>query len=194
MIDTAERHRRVAEAAWRVLVRDGIPALSVRKVAAEAGLPPSSLRYTFPTQASLRVRAYDMVVERLADRVAALTPGDAWARAALLELLPLDEPRRLEMEITVVLGTAAMTDKDLRATHHRAHQAVRDLCEQVVHALDVPSEHVQGETERLHALVDGLALHVIRQDEDANTDWAVRAVDTHLAHLRQPPPSQAPRP
>ncbi|MBT2896309.1 TetR/AcrR family transcriptional regulator [Streptomyces sp. McG3] len=188
VIDTDERNRRVAEAAWRVLVREGIPALSVRKVAAEAGLPPSSLRYTFPTQASLRIRAYDMVVERLADRVAAIAPGADWARAVLLELLPLDEPRRLEMEITVVLGTAAMADGDLRATHRRAHQAVRDLCERVVRVLGVGPEDVRVETERLHAMVDGLALHMIRQGE--GTDWAVRVVDTHLASLKRAPSHQ----
>lgn len=194
VIDTDERNRRIAEAAWRVLVRDGIPALSVRKVAAEAGLPPSSLRYSFPTQASLRIRAYDMVVERLTDRVAAIAPGDDWARAVLLELLPLDESRRLEMEITVVLGTAAMTDDDLRATHHRAHRAIRDLCERVVRVRGVAPEEVRVETERLHALVDGLALHMIRQGEDEDTDWAVRVVDTHLAKLERAPSPQALRP
>lgn len=173
-------------------MREGIPALSVRKVAAEAGLPPSSLRYTFPTQASLRIRAYDMVVERLADRVAAIAPGAGWARAVLLELLPLDEPRRLEMEITVVLGTAAMADGDLRATHRRAHQAVRDLCERVVGVLGVGPEDVRVETERLHAMVDGLALHMIRQGE--GTDWAVRVVDTHLASLKRAPSHQVPPP
>lgn len=170
-------------------MRDGIPALSVRKVAAEAGLPPSSLRYTFPTQASLRIRAYEMVVERLAERVAAIAPGADWARAVLLELLPMDESRRLEMEITVVLGTAAMADGALRATHRTAHQAVRDLCERVVRAVGVAPAGVRGETERLHAMVDGLALHMIRQGEDEGTDWVVKVVDTHLADLKRAPPS-----
>ncbi|MEU7734972.1 TetR family transcriptional regulator C-terminal domain-containing protein [Streptomyces griseus] len=191
VIDTDERNRQVAEAAWRVLVREGLPALSVRKVAAEAGLPPSSLRYTFPTQASLRIRAYALVVERLAERVAAIEPGADWARAVLLELLPLDESRRLEMEITVVLGTAAMADGDLRATHHRAHRAVRDLCERVVRAVGVDPADVRVQTERLHAMMDGLALHMIRQGEDEGTDWAVRVVDTHLAGLERAPSPRA---
>ncbi|MFJ5047538.1 TetR/AcrR family transcriptional regulator [Streptomyces sp. NPDC088719] len=189
VIDTDERNRLVTEAAWRVLVREGIPSLSVRKVAAEAGLPPSSLRYTFPTQASLRIRAYELVVERLAERVAAIAPGADWARAVLLELLPLDESRRLEMEITVVLGTAAMADGDLRATHHRAHRAVRDLCERVVRAVEVDPADVRVETERLHAIMDGLALHMNRQDDDEGTDWAVQVVDTHLADLKKIPPT-----
>ncbi|MFF3828313.1 TetR/AcrR family transcriptional regulator [Streptomyces griseus] len=191
VIDTDERNRQVAEAAWRVLVSEGLPALSVRKVAAEAGLPPSSLRYTFPTQASLRISAYALVVERLAERVAAIEPGADWARAVLLELLPLDESRRLEMEITVVLGTAAMADGDLRATHHRAHRAVRDLCERVVRAVEVDPADVRVQTERLHAMMDGLALHMIRQGEDEGTDWAVRVVDTHLAGLERAPSPRA---
>ncbi|MBB5128402.1 TetR/AcrR family transcriptional regulator [Streptomyces griseoloalbus] len=187
VIDTDERSRLVAEAAWRVLVRDGIPALSVRKVAAEAGLPPSSLRYTFPTQDSLRIRAYELVAERLASRVAAIGPGGGWARSTLLELLPLDETRRLEMEIAVALGTAAMTDEALFATHRRVHQTLKDICGQVVCSLGTAPQKVEAETQRLHALVDGLALHLIRQDRGEDTGWAVRVLDSHLAQLAPAP-------
>ncbi|SHN47163.1 TetR/AcrR family transcriptional regulator [Cryptosporangium aurantiacum] len=181
-LDADERNRVVSEAAWRVLVRDGIPALSVRKIAAEAGLPASSLRYTFPTQASVRARAFELVVERLAARVAAIPPGDGWATAALMELLPLDETRRLEMEVGLALGTAAMTDPSLRTIHHAVHQAIRDICEQVVTRY-VPLAERTVEAQRLHALTDGLALHIVRQEPHESTDWAVSVLDLHLTSL-----------
>jgi AcrR family transcriptional regulator len=105
-----ERRQLVSEAAWRILVRDGLGELSVRNVAAEAGLAPSSLRYVFPTQASVREQAVSLVRDRLTERLRAVPTepdGRARARAMLLELMPLDADRRMEMEVYLALGTAA---------------------------------------------------------------------------------------
>ncbi|MFC7934523.1 TetR/AcrR family transcriptional regulator [Streptomyces cinereoruber] len=189
-LDAAERNRLITEAAWKVLVRDGIPALSVRKIAAEAGLPPSSLRYTLPTQASVKIKAYEMVLERITARIAAIPEGDdQWARAILLELLPLDGQRHLEMEVSLTLGTAAMTDPALHQTHRAAHQAVRELCERAVQTLSPGADDMSVEAERLHATIDGLALHLVRQEPDNDTTWAVRVLDTHLAQLSRVGPA-----
>ncbi|MFE4450611.1 TetR/AcrR family transcriptional regulator [Streptomyces sp. NPDC056796] len=183
-LDAEERNRLVSEAAWKVLVRDGITALSVRRIAAEAGLPPSSLRYTLPTQASVRIKAYETVVARITARTTAIPEDDGqWARKILLELLPLDEQRHLEMEVSLTLGTAAMTDPALHQTHRAAHRAVRELCGQAVRTLLQDTDDVSVETDRLHAMIDGLALHLVRQEPGSDTLWAVRALDAHLAQL-----------
>ncbi|WP_320783014.1 TetR family transcriptional regulator C-terminal domain-containing protein [Streptomyces sp. CRN 30] len=176
--------------AWQVLVRDGLPALSVRRIAAETGLPPSSLRYTPPTQASVRSKAFEMVMERMAARIAAIPEDDGrWTRRMLLELLPLDEQRRLEMEVHLTLGTAAMTDPALRPTHRAVHQALRALRERAVRTLPVGTDDIPVEAERLHAVVGGLALHLVRQEPGDDTAWAVRVLDTHLAQLDRAAPA-----
>lgn len=183
-VDITERDRIVAEAAWRVLVRDGLTELSVRKVAAEAGLPPSSLRYTFPTQASVRDRAVALLVERLAARVAAHAEqgkADAdEARAILLELLPLDDERRIEMEVSLALGAMAATDNDLWTAHQRAHQAIREACARALEILGASPDDVSG----THALIDGLALHLVRQFPEGGSEWALDALDAHIRRLR----------
>jgi AcrR family transcriptional regulator len=186
-VDVEKRRQEVSEAAWRVLVRDGLAGLSVRNVAAEAGLPPSSLRYTFPTQTSVRERAIELVLARLLARVEAVdtpAPSPAWARAVLHELLPLDAERRMEMEVFLALGTAAMTDVALRHAHRETHTAVRAVCARAVSALLLGIPDPGGfETERLHALIDGLALHIIRQDPAEETSWATATLDEHLSRL-----------
>ncbi|MGF0118579.1 TetR/AcrR family transcriptional regulator [Promicromonospora sp. Marseille-Q5078] len=180
-LDRDERQRQVSEAAWRVLVRDGLEALSVRNVAAEAGLPQSSLRYTFPTVASVRERAVALVVERLRERVDAVdVAGPGGARAVLAQLLPLDAERRTEMEVYLALGTAAMTDPGLREGHHAAQDAVRAVCARALGAL-TGQDPADVDVRELHALVDGLALHVVRQDPDADPGWALDVLDAHLA-------------
>jgi AcrR family transcriptional regulator len=180
-MDSDERDRTVVEATWRVLTRDGLAALSVRNVAAEAGLAPSSLRYTFPTQASVRARAVRAVLDRLTARVAAIpadVAGTAWARAALLELLPLDDERRTEMEVTLALGAAAMTDDDLRPSHDAMSATVRRVCTQAATALGRDRE---VDIDHLHALIDGLALHIVHRNHGDATSWVVAVLDDHLA-------------
>jgi DNA-binding transcriptional regulator YbjK len=193
IVNAAERSRIVSEAAWRVMVRDGLTALSVRNVAAEAGLPPSSLRYTFPTQASVRDSAVALLVERMAERVARHGESDgeseaddageaAAARAILLELLPLDDERRVEMEVSLALGAMAATDRALWQAHQRTHLAVREACARAIELMGAD----QGDIEGTHALIDGLALHLVRQAPQAGDAWALRALDAHLQRLHTP--------
>ena len=196
-VDVDDRRRIVGEAAWRVLVRDGPTEVSVRKVAAEAGLPPSSLRYTFPTQASVRDAAVELLVSRLrerVDRAAAATGGRDAARAVLLELLPLDDERRAEMEVTVAFAALALTDPSLRTAHEQTHAAVHDVCALALAHLGAPgvagaagvpdaAELADVDVELTHAVVDGLALHLLAQAVGTDASWAVTALDAHLALL-----------
>lgn len=178
-LDRDERLAAVSQAAWRVLSRQGIEALSVRNVAAEAGLAPSSLRYVLPTQASVRVHAIELVVERFSERVNALDHSrEDWARAALTELLPLDDERRLEVRVFVSLGAAALTSEDLSAAFERAFAATRKICAKALRSLGRPASHV--EVARLHALLDGLAVHMLHQDVRADSRWALKVLDAHL--------------
>ncbi|QIS45996.1 TetR family transcriptional regulator [Clavibacter capsici] len=189
-LDHDARETAVGEAAWRVLVRDGITALSVRNVAAEAGLAASSLRYTFPTQASLRVFALELVARRAEARIRALPPG-ATVRASVEErlrhLLPLDAERRLEMEVFLVIGTVALTDPALRPVYDRASEDLRAGCADLLTALATDPAYagldVAAETPRLHALVDGLALHLVYQGPRDPTGWATDALARHLDSL-----------
>jgi AcrR family transcriptional regulator len=183
-IDLDDRRRTVSEAAWRVLVRDGPTEVSVRKVAAEAGLPPSSLRYTFPTQASVRDAAVALLVSRLRERVERATHaagGRDGARAVLLELLPLDAERRVEMEVTVSFVALALTEPSLRSAHEQTHAAVREVCALALEHLGAPDADV----ELTHAVVDGLALHLLAHALGTDASWAVAALDAHLDALRR---------
>lgn len=178
-IDHEERERAVVDAAWRVITTEGIAALSVRRVAAEARLAPSSLRYTFPTQASVRERALEAATERMGRRIDAIDadlPPREWARAALLELLPLDDDRRAEMSATLALGTAAMADASLQPLRRSFDGAVRDVCARASAALDRTDDR---DVAALHALVDGLALH-LAVEPDGDAAWAVAALDRWL--------------
>jgi AcrR family transcriptional regulator len=189
LIDHAQRHRDIGDAAARVLARDGIAALSVRKVAEEAGLATASLRRAFPTQAALRQFCLDRIQSDVVTRIRALTgEGQARAVALLCELLPLDETRRVELTVQVQLGSLALTDADLEGHVRELHDGVRAACAAALAELDrvtplLPGTDLALETARLHGLLDGLALHMLWQRQSGAREHAVAVLDFHLSTL-----------
>ena len=69
LTDHARRREELGDAAWQVLLRDGVGRVSVRNVAAEADPTVSSLRHVFVTQDELLVFALELVLERVRRRV-----------------------------------------------------------------------------------------------------------------------------
>lgn len=192
-IDRRAREREVAEAAWTVLARDGIAKLSVRNVAEEAGLATASLRRAFPTQDALRAYCLELVRERTQARIDAIDQRLSvtdFAEAFLLQLLPLDEDRRLEMEVFIAIGVLALTDDTLRDPYDRVHNELALGCRSLVGLLaeagsaPVAADEIDIEAKRIHALIDGLALHLVQQKAGQPVDWAVEVVSLQVRQLR----------
>ncbi|MGY5319430.1 TetR/AcrR family transcriptional regulator [Neomicrococcus lactis] len=190
LIDKAVRERWVGEAAWRVVVRDGITKLSVRNVAEEAGITAGSLRYLFPTQETLRAYVLDLVRQKVVDRIAATQPRTSirlTVDSYFSQLLPLDAERRVEMEVFLSVGVLAFTDPVLRPAYERAHRDLQEGCRQILALLATDPRYAEldpeAETARTHAIIDGLALHLIRQHQDEDNDWAMKELARHLDSL-----------
>ncbi|MGO2664835.1 TetR/AcrR family transcriptional regulator [Mycetocola reblochoni] len=188
LIDHEARAAALAEAAWRVLARDGILRLSVRNVAEEAGLATASLRRAIPTQTALRAYCLTLVSERVPERFRRLEPR-ADVRAAvedrIAQLLPLDAERRLEMEAFIAIGVLALTDEELQPHYRRAHDLIAGACVGVVTALRPGGAgSPAAEAARLHALIDGLALHLV-QPKAIGPDEAMSVLALHLDELAQ---------
>jgi AcrR family transcriptional regulator len=191
LVDHQERRQELVDAAWRVIQRDGVEGASVREIAAEAGCSPGSLRYYFPAQADLIAFAMALVAERVHARVAALQPGDdvsASVLEALEQVLPLDEERRMEMEIWLAFSARAQVDPALRPQRDETYAALRRFVRTGIDALaDAGLMHPglsrEAETRRLHALVDGLALHGVTSPTEMTPRRLRRVVRAHLATL-----------
>lgn len=109
-----ERDARVIAAAWRLIAREGLLALTVKALADEAGVAASSMLYTMPNHAVVRERALGAIAPAIRARIRALpaqpAEGTERARALLEALLPLDAERRLEASVLQVLS-ASCTDR-----------------------------------------------------------------------------------
>jgi AcrR family transcriptional regulator len=164
-VDHAQRRQEIADALWRVIRRDGFAGASVRTVAAEAGWSTGSIRHYFSSQNELIAFAMQTLTELVQLRVAAAAAEvrDIAGVADLLEeVLPMDAQRRAEAEVWLAMSAAARTEDELRAITEESHRGLRRLCETSVRFVvgdGAGRRDLVLETDRLHALVDGLALH-----------------------------------
>lgn len=99
MASNSSHRRELAEAVWRIILRDGVEGVSVRNVASEAGWSTGALRHYFGTKEDLLAGAAGLLEERVISRFENKSYGGnpreaVWS--ALCEVLPLDGERRTE--------------------------------------------------------------------------------------------------
>lgn len=186
MVDHEERRRELAEAVWRVVLRDGVEGVSVREVAKEAGWSTGALRHYYGTKEELLASAArlleELVIRRLQQRPEGLTPREA-VRAALCEVLPLDEQSRMVGRVWFAYLSRSLVDARIAEEHGMVFDGVRELCTRVTHEMSEIGQLAPGldpdiEAARLHALVDGLTVHGLLGRLDGDEMLAV--LDAHL--------------
>lgn len=191
-IDAEARSSAIAEASLRVLERDGLSGLSVRGVAAEAGIAAASLRRAFATQHALREFCLQLIEDRVTARIAALElTGRALVDGLLLQLLPLDRERRLELVAQVQLGVLSLTDSALRPAAIRLSEGVDRVCHVALQLLAEAGQFNPGrdpgyEAQRLRALLDGIAMHGLWSGELPEAGPMLRVLSRHLDELAGP--------
>ena len=193
LIDHDGRRHEIAQAVWRIVLRDGVSAVSIRDVATEAGLAVGSVRHVFGTKAELLEYSMALVHARTRERVAAhlsiKDPGKL-AEAVLAELMPLDDQRRMEMAVNMAVVAESPSHPALRRVALDAQQAVGNACAAVLTRLQdeklISADADLGyETQRLHALVDGLALHALTADaRDLRPKKILGLLRAHLSALQ----------
>ncbi|WHT20654.1 TetR family transcriptional regulator C-terminal domain-containing protein [Crossiella sp. CA-258035] len=169
IVDHGQRRRMIAEALLRLVARDGIETVSVRTVAAEAGMSAGAVQKYFATKEEIFEFALELTGERLERRWATLSAdGDylTLLRDLLLETLPLDAERRAEMIIVTAFTARAAVradwserlhanDRDMR-TATAAYLRTAQEAGQVRADLPVPTL-----ADLLLALSDGFALRLL---------------------------------
>lgn len=164
---------------------------SVRNIAKEAGLSLGALRHYFTTQDELLAFAMRLVKERVTARILEVTalplPPKDKALRILFELVPADRDRMAEMEVWFAFiyharfgeGAGAASPED---------DGIREGLARIVYylaqeALLKPGLDPEAETERLYALVDGLALHAMLNPERLDGARIERVLAGHLASI-----------
>lgn len=192
IVDHEQRREELAAAVWRLASREGLDAVTIRGVAAEAGWSTGALHHYFADKEKLLLFAFQTVAGRVGRRVEAAREASAdpleLARALLAIGLPLDEERREETRLWFAFLGLALTRPSLARAQRLAYHAWRRVVADALRdaqdqgRLDATVD-VEREAAGLVALVDGLAVQASFDPESLDAGL----VDERLARLRPAP-------
>jgi AcrR family transcriptional regulator len=195
-VDHPARRRELADAACRVIARNGLSGTTLADVAEESGWSIGSIRYYFPNKDELLASALWRVGERVDDRIERRTAGGMTMndlRLAATELLPLDAGRREEALVHLAfLAQAAVVPALADASEGAAERLQEPLAARIAQAVqsgELPA-HIDAEHEaaRLRLLLDGLRLELVTTPRQTTAGWALAVLDDHLIALAASPP------
>lgn len=192
VVDHGQRRGEIAEALWRVAAAEGLEAVSLARVAGEAGVSKGRVQHYFASRGELLAFAADQLRLRVDDRIAATlrdaaprTPS-AVVRALLVALLPLDAEARTDARVGSAFLVRALGDDDLRASYRSGnrllHTAVADRLAEARDAGELAADlDPEREATVLIALAGGLGEALLIGDETERS--AVAVLDHQLARL-----------
>ncbi|MFE3541919.1 TetR/AcrR family transcriptional regulator [Nocardia sp. NPDC059177] len=154
-VDHSSRRAAISDAVMRVLARDGLEAVSVRHVAAEADVSAGQVQHYFPTKDAMMEYAAGTIAERIATRITAAGP-DPDLHQLLTALLPTDADSAADARSLIGYLAFATVRPQIAATMATNGRGFRDHVAGLLPAH--PDPHTAANT--LLALLDGLSLHV----------------------------------
>ncbi|GIE97419.1 TetR/AcrR family transcriptional regulator [Paractinoplanes rishiriensis] len=183
-VDHQERRTLIADALMRVAASGGIEAVSLRHVAAEAGVTAGMVQHYFATKDEMMRFALGVVMERTTARIEAAMAAlpqpvapTAMVRTLLHALLPLDEPRRADGRVALAfLAYSAVEPAAARLLSAGTRQMAQHLAEQI--RLARPDADAEATAVALLATMEGLGIYLLGGHFRA--EEAVRALDAHL--------------
>lgn len=193
-VDHKARRDQIAEALLDIVADHGLEAISVRAVAAQAGVSTGRIQHYFANKDALLAYAIEyqdwLVQQRWNEQAwpgGEPTPREA-LRWVLLETIPRDDRRRREWLVGVAYLIRMLANPTLRALYvdglPRLYQLLADLVRTAQEAGDIaPDRDPDREAELLFGLADSQGPPVVlglRTPEQATA-----AIDYYLDHLFQ---------
>jgi AcrR family transcriptional regulator len=190
-VDHPARRRELADAACRVIARNGLGGTTLADIAEESGWSIGSIRHYFPNKDELVASALWRVGERVDRRIRDRTAGGMTVkdlRATALELLPLDDTRLEEARVYLAfMAQAAVVPALAEAAEGAAQRLQEPLAARFAYAVQA-GELRAGldaghEAARLRALLDGLRVELVTTPRQTSAEWALTVLDDHFAAL-----------
>jgi len=192
-IDHQQRRQQIADAVCRLAGREGLEGVSLRHVAAEAGISMGRVQHYFATKDQMLMFTFQAISQRVEQRMGAVVnrleqPGDpkSLLRAMLVEMLPLSQQARAEAPVLVAFLARIIVEPKLadplREDNGRLNGFVAEqiLGAQQNNAASAELDPVREATALL-ALVDGLMIHLLTHQVAAPA--ALAALDGQLDRI-----------
>lgn len=168
-IDPESRRKHVVDAALRLVVEDGIAAVTLRRVAAAAQLNIGSVRHFFDGHDDLLAATAERAGERMGARLdahpATALQGLAGEDAAdalqqlVEEVLPVDDERRDEAIVILELIVASRTNPIFKPVAERMADDLHNVLTDALAALGIARP--DGAAGQLAAMIGGLTVDAV---------------------------------
>jgi TetR/AcrR family transcriptional regulator, transcriptional repressor of bet genes len=198
VVDHDARRAELAEAVWRLASREGLEALTVRRVAGEAGWSTGALVHYFRDKEELVLFTFQTVADRAGRRIARaaerITDPFELTRATLAEMLPLDAERQGEVRVWFAFLGLALTRPTLARAQRDAYQTCRGFLADTLAAAQAEGR-IEAEVDcgreavALVALVDGLAVQAAFESQGLGPKRMIEIVDARMARLETREPA-----
>jgi AcrR family transcriptional regulator len=192
-VDHDERRRAIAEAVLRLAVAEGLESVSLRRVAAEAGVSMGAVQHYFRAKDAMLEFALAHMEQRREARIVARLSASGRpptvreiVRTSLVEVLPTDEPSRADYLAGVAFFIRALREPRMAAViaegGPRLHAFFADLLGQAQRAGDLVDDvHPRRESVLLWSLVEAQATGIVVGE--ITPDDAVATIDYHLSRI-----------
>lgn len=183
-----QRAAQLADVIVGIVAKRGVDAVSVREVAAGAGVSIGTVQHYFPTKDQMLAFAVDRVGELITARIQEITAGPTVGegmRKVLMELLPLDTQRQTEAKIWLsFLARAIFTPDLLRRARQTGRRIEEQITETIRRAQDLGEANSDIEAARaakvLYALIDGLTVRALTDPERIDPEETTAILDSYL--------------
>jgi len=204
-VRAVQRRAQIARAVWLIAADRGLESVSLRAVAAEAGVSVRVVQYHFGSKHQLLVDALKLLHEtnetNARGRIKAdFTDPKALLYGVLSEFLPLDEQRRITLRALAAYYARSLTDPALATVFLAGDRSLEEFIALILrhaatYGLLRPGVDPGSTADLLVAGVTGLALDVVhgtRQDRDV-LEIISRQLDQLFADARTFPAKSSTR-
>ncbi|MCP2262900.1 TetR/AcrR family transcriptional regulator [Promicromonospora thailandica] len=175
IVDHAERRTQIVHALWLVIAQQGIEGVSLRHVAAAAGVSTGRIQHYFGTKEALVLAGCTALVDSAYGGY--LETEQAPPRERLLHVvsqqIPRDDAGRAGVSVWYAYVARSINDDAVRQVLAEARRGAEDECARLIRAAGAGSappgtagDPALVQARRLLALADGLTLRVLVGDLD----------------------------
>lgn len=190
IIDHEKKKKQIIQYAYDSIAENGAKGSTVRQIAKLAKMTPGQIRYYFPSHSELLQAVMSTVEIKVRRKIEAIFESEDLkaidkAKVSLLTVLPLDKERLADMEVWMAFRYD---------THEYGQSTLDDGLDQLCHSvltllndnhLLKDDLNIRLQSMKLHALIDGLALHKLLNPTQTTSEDIQLIVDEEITRLIQ---------
>jgi AcrR family transcriptional regulator len=188
IVNHDQRRQVLGEAAWRVILRDGIDGATTRQIARESGYSAGVLSHYFESKDDILLEAlrisHTIINERLGSILENQTGFEA-LRTFCYDAVPLYGEQARETQLEISFWSRALVKDSLRRVQLAESSYWRDILLDIIIGAQELGELVDGDpqimTDVLAGLIDGLSVHALLFPDRYDEKRLITLINAQLA-------------